>query len=70
MQPFGSYALIVLLLMGICIALNYFLPHLHNNIADMLYRSAIITAIYAGGILISKIAPEAQEFLNKKILKK
>jgi O-antigen/teichoic acid export membrane protein len=65
LQPFGRYVFIVLILIGICIGANYFLPQTNNAILDIIYRSAIITLVYAGGIYFSGVAAEETEFVKK-----
>lgn len=64
LQPFGKYVLIVFLLMGACIAINYFLPQVENKILDITYRSIVISLVYSVGIYLSKIAEEELDFLK------
>lgn len=65
LQPFGGYVFIVLGLIGACIGVNYFLPEISSPILDIIYRSAVVTGIYAAGIYFSGIAGEAVDFAKK-----
>lgn len=65
MQPFNKTIFYVLLLIVACFILNRFLPDLSNEIADIAYRSVIVSLIYI--IVIHKLAiiPETEEYLTK-----
>ncbi len=70
LQPFGRYVAVVLLLVAVCIGISYFLPRIHGAVLDIIYRSAIITAVYALGIHFSRIAPEGKEFVRSLMERK
>ena len=64
-QPYGKYALGVVLLMGLCFGINYFLPAIDNKYFNIIYRSIIVTFVYGTVILFSAIFPEANGFVKK-----
>ncbi len=64
MQPFGFYVLQVLFLMGFCLGINYFLPHVSNVWIDMFYRSVIITLVYGLGVILFRLIPNYMDYVN------
>jgi O-antigen/teichoic acid export membrane protein len=65
LQPYGKYVFVVALLMAASLVVNHFLPYIGNKYFDLAYRSAIMTIIYGGGILVTGIFPEANGFIKK-----
>jgi O-antigen/teichoic acid export membrane protein len=61
-QPFGRFVLWVLIIIGICLAVNHFIPRLDMPVLDICFRSVIIVVIYIGGVLLTHILPEAKEY--------
>lgn len=64
-QPYGRYAIIVLVLMAACLGINMLLPSLDNKYLDIAYRSVVITSVYGAGIIFTHIFPEANGFIKK-----
>jgi O-antigen/teichoic acid export membrane protein len=65
LQPYGKYAIYVIVAFTLALVTNYFLPSVDNRIADMLIRSSVVTVIYGSIILFSKVLPEANAFIQK-----
>lgn len=58
-QPFDVHTLKVLVIAGLVLALNQFIPQLDNVFADILLRSGVITLVFAALILISRASEDA-----------
>ena len=67
MQPFNKSILYVIALIATCFGVNYFLPHINNNVVDIAYRSIIIAAFYFVIIHRLKIIPETEEYWRRAI---
>ena len=65
LQPFGKFVPVVVILTGICLGVNYFLPAADNKYLDILYRSVLVTGIYIAGIIFSKVIPGLNSFFKK-----
>lgn len=66
MQPFGLNSLKLLLLIFAVLTIGYYLPHLPNAVADILYRGSIVTLAYIGVAYVLKLIPdELLSTLNK-----
>ncbi|HEY1040104.1 MAG TPA: polysaccharide biosynthesis C-terminal domain-containing protein, partial [Bacteroidia bacterium] len=63
LQPYGSYTLIVIGLIFLCLLVNYFLPGVSNPYVSIAFRSAVCCMIYGIGVLGFKLLP-----FNKNIL--
>ena len=64
-QPFERSNIWVLMIGGICFALNSFIPFLGNIYLDMLVRSVVIGTLFMGSILFFRIAPDVNDFVIK-----
>lgn len=60
-QPFTPAFIIVTLITAAVALLNMWLPHADHTIVDMIYRSAIITIVYGGLILITRSSAEVEK---------
>lgn len=58
-QPFDFNTFKVLAIAGVVLLINYFIPSLSNVFADILFRSGIITLVFATLILMSKASEDA-----------
>lgn len=67
LQPFSGYVLVVFVMMGACIGINYFLPKTDYALLDIMYRSVVVTVIYSAGIYFTGIASEAVDIVKKLI---
>jgi len=65
LQPFSLATLKVLGIVLITIGLNYLLPKIENVFADIAYRSALITLLFGGLILVTKCSEEINTLFNK-----
>jgi O-antigen/teichoic acid export membrane protein len=61
LQPFSRHTVLVLLIAGLTIGLNYALPVAANTILDIVYRSGLITLVFAALIYFSKSSTELNE---------
>ncbi len=61
LQPFSRHTVLVLLIAGFTIGLNYALPVAANTILDIVYRSGLITLVFAALIYFSKSSTELNE---------
>ena len=57
-QPFDKNTFYIIVLILACFGINFILPSFTNNIADILFRSTIITIVYVAGTYAFKIIPE------------
>ncbi|MFC6999299.1 lipopolysaccharide biosynthesis protein [Rufibacter roseus] len=69
MQPFGWDSFMILMIAGIAFGASWLLPQLPHLLLDIAVRSFLITFVYAGLILLLKVAPEFNTGLSK-LLKK
>jgi O-antigen/teichoic acid export membrane protein len=58
-QPFDFNTVKVLVISGVVFLINYIIPSLSNVFADILFRSGIITVVFAALILFSKTSEDA-----------
>ncbi|HEV7230105.1 MAG TPA: polysaccharide biosynthesis C-terminal domain-containing protein, partial [Bacteroidia bacterium] len=65
MQPFTRGNIWVLLLGLACFGLNYILPFFWNRYADMVIRSAIITILFMGPVILFRLSPDVNAFIVK-----
>lgn len=66
LQPLTVHTLLTAAVIATVWCGVYFIPHLKNAVADIIYRSAIITILYLSGIYFLKIAPEFHYLINGK----
>ncbi len=59
MQPFTFRSLKVLGIGGITLAVGNFIPYFGTTILDIIGRSAIITVVYGGLILLLRVSEDA-----------
>jgi O-antigen/teichoic acid export membrane protein len=64
LQPYGSYMLVVLGLIVICLTANYFLPQFNNAYISICIRSVIVVTIYTIGVLLFKLLPFNKNMLS------
>ena len=67
MQPFGRATLAVLAISLVTLALNALLPRAPWLLADIFYRSAVVTMVFGSLILWSGASPDGNE-LTKKVI--
>ena len=58
-QPFDFNTVKVMVIAGLVLLINYFLPPISNVFADILFRSGIITVMFAALILWSKASEDS-----------
>lgn len=63
LQPYDRKTLLLAGLIVFCFIGNYFLPVLENPIADIIFRSGVITLVYMTGIYLFNIVPEFRSYL-------
>lgn len=66
LHPFQKKMMLVLLTIAISFGIGFLLPALENKIVDMIYRSAIVTAVYLLMIYRFKILEEYHHLLPWK----
>lgn len=64
-QPFNWATLVVCIIAGVTVAVNYFLPVFDNLFVDLIFRSSIVTVFYGGLVLITKVSPEVNAIFKK-----
>jgi O-antigen/teichoic acid export membrane protein len=69
MSPFGIAFLKVIVILIITSLVNYFLPRVGNVFIDIFYRSALITIVYGGLILLSNTSPEINKIFSNILLR-
>jgi O-antigen/teichoic acid export membrane protein len=67
MQPFQVDSIKVLAIAGLVLAIHFILPRVNNPFLDIIYRSGVITVVYAGLIFVLKASPDGNAFLKKVI---
>ncbi|MBA9079452.1 lipopolysaccharide biosynthesis protein [Rufibacter quisquiliarum] len=65
MQPFGWDSLALLAIAAVAFVASWLLPRLPHVLLDIAVRFALITGIYAGLVLMSKVSPEVNEGFRK-----
>lgn len=68
-QPFTLNTLKVLLIFGLTLGLNEFLPIVTNVFFDIIYRSTTITLFFGGLVILSKSSLDANELLQRTMIK-
>lgn len=63
LQPYDRKTLLLAGLIVFCFIGNYFLPVLENPIADIIFRSGVITLVYMTGVYLFNIVPEFRSYL-------
>lgn len=63
LQPFGPAFIKVVAISALAVALNLFLPRAGFVITDILYRSAVISIVYLGLILVTRSSPEVEKIV-------
>lgn len=66
-QPISRSTLFTLLVGGIALLIGLYLPRLERPIIDIVYRSAIVTSVYAALIYALKLSPDINDVVNKFI---
>ncbi|MBS1765360.1 MAG: polysaccharide biosynthesis C-terminal domain-containing protein [Bacteroidetes bacterium] len=66
LHPFQKKMMLVLLIIAVSFGISFLLPSLENKIVDMIYRSAIVTAVYLLMIYRFKILEEFHYLLPWK----
>ena len=69
LQPYDHTSLKITLLIAAGMILHYILPHAGSPIISIIYRSAFIMSVYAGGIYFFRVVPEF-EVMGMKLLKR
>ena len=64
-QPFSMGTVIVVVIAGVTVFINYLIPRLDNVLVDMFVRSAAVTVVYGGLVLATKVSPEVNEVVRK-----
>jgi len=64
-QLFNLATLIVLGISAATVGVNYFIPKLDNNFIGLVVRSGIVTIVYGGLILLTKVSPEVNQIVRK-----
>ncbi len=63
MQPFDISMVKILGVMALCFGVNYFLPAIDNHIVSILFRSTVITIVYASATYFLNIVPEFHQYI-------
>ncbi|MCW9708536.1 lipopolysaccharide biosynthesis protein [Fodinibius salsisoli] len=63
MQPFRWNALAVLGIAVACLLISFQIPYLYNFIIDVLVRSAVITILFTGSILLFNLSTDVKNLL-------
>ncbi|HLG35235.1 MAG TPA: polysaccharide biosynthesis C-terminal domain-containing protein, partial [Bacteroidia bacterium] len=58
LQPLGKNTFLIFMNILLCWAAVYFIPHIQNEVADIIMRSLIITLIFGALTYLMKIVPE------------
>ncbi len=64
LQPYSLKTFLILLLIGICVFINIFLPVFTSNILNICVRTFTMSFVYLGGVLILNLAPELKEIFK------
>lgn len=64
-QPFNRATLVVFMIAGATVGVNYFLPVFDNLFVDLIFRSSIVTIFYGGLILLTRVSPEVNAIFRK-----
>ena len=62
--PFNRKTLMVILIGGITAFINYLLPPLTHPILDIIFRSVILTFVFGGLILLTRVSDEARRVVQ------
>jgi len=65
MQPFGLKNLLVIVITVMSLLVGWYLPHLGNVYADLLYRSVITAAVFFGAVILFKVSSDLNEKFDK-----
>ncbi len=63
LQPYSYKHLIILLISGVTIGINFIIPKFSEFYIDMFVRSSIITIVFCGLIYFSKVSKEVQDIV-------
>jgi O-antigen/teichoic acid export membrane protein len=66
-QPFNFSFIKILMICGVCVLINMWLPQFQNTYADILFRSGIITIVFGGLALWFNISEEGGKLFIKGI---
>jgi O-antigen/teichoic acid export membrane protein len=69
LQPYSWNGLLVLLIAGAVLLINYFIPVIGTWFTDALMRTTIISLLFLVPILYFKISPDVNEFLKKVFIR-
>jgi O-antigen/teichoic acid export membrane protein len=64
-QPFTWKNAGMLVISGIVLAIGIYIPDFSNIFVDILIRSALITILFVGGVLLFKISPDVNDLVSK-----
>ncbi len=66
-QPFTWATLVVFLIAGATLGVNYLLPRMEHFLVDLIVRSAVVTTFYAGAAYLTKVSPDGNQLVGKII---
>jgi O-antigen/teichoic acid export membrane protein len=69
MQPFQFASIKVMAIALVVLAIHLLLPKINNAFLDIIFRSGVITVVYAGLIFLSKASPDGNAFIRNMIKK-
>jgi O-antigen/teichoic acid export membrane protein len=70
MQPFSLNNVRILVIGGLTLMINNFIPELPNFIIDLLIRSSVMAVIYIGSIYLLRLSPEMNGIIESTIKKR
>lgn len=67
LQPFTAGTIKVLIIALFAVGVNQLLPTLPWILADIVYRSAILTLVYGALVLVARVSPEANDLFRNAL---